>query len=45
MIYSNGKTSPLFLTKEQSDKSLVKLDVDFTKVKKLRGTSNGLWVS
>jgi hypothetical protein len=42
---SNGKMSPLFLTQQSSDKNLERLDVDFTKVRRLRGTSNSLWVS
>jgi len=42
---SNGKMSPLFLTKVQNENNIERVDVDFTKVRKIRGTSNGFWVS
>lgn len=42
---ANGKMSPLFLTKEGSDKNIEKVELDFSKVKKIKGTSNSYWVS
>jgi hypothetical protein len=45
LILSNGKMSPLYLTKESSDKNFERVEVDFTKVKRLRGTSNSFWLS
>ena len=45
MVLTNGQISPLYLTKESSDKNLERLDVDFAKVRRLRGTSNQYWVS
>ena len=45
LLMTNGKMSPLFLTKESSDKNLEKVEVYFTKVRKIRGTSNSFWVS
>lgn len=45
LIMSNGKSSPLFLTKVQTDKNFDKVDVDFSKVRRVRGTSNSYWIS
>jgi len=45
LLMSNGQMSPLYLTKESSDKNLERLEVNFSKVKKLRGTSNSYWLS
>ena len=42
---SNGKSSPLFLTRENREGNVEKVEVDFSKVKKIRGTSNSFWVS
>jgi hypothetical protein len=42
---SNGKMSPIFLTREQTDNHMEDCEVDFSKVKKIRGTSNSYWIS
>jgi hypothetical protein len=42
---SNGKSSSLFLTREQSDKNLEEVELDVQAIKKLRGTSNSYWLS
>ena len=45
MVLANGQNSPLYLTDESSDKNLERMNVDFGKVRRLRGTGNHWWVS
>lgn len=45
LILSNGKMSPQYVTKVQNDQNFERVDVDFSKVRRIRGTSNGFWVS
>jgi len=45
LVMTNGKESPLFLTKVQNANNLIKEEFDASKVRKIRGTSNNYWIS